>query len=91
MPVREPPVTANAAASVDEKLTYLFLADAATMTDDGQPLLAVDLCVEAGRTFRVLPRWYAGVSDNLTIANMGFAEFADATDDSGTFRGFGAE
>jgi Domain of unknown function (DUF6924) len=81
-------VDADAAASDDEKLTYLFLADAATMTDDEQPLLAVDLSVEPGRTFRVPPRWYADVSDNLAIANMGFAEFASAADGSGAYRGF---
>ena len=81
-------VDADAEASDDDKLTYLFLADATTMIDDEQPLLAVDLYTEPGRTFRLPPRWYADVSANLTIANMDFAEFADATDASGTFRGF---
>jgi hypothetical protein len=81
-------VDADAAASDDDKLTYLFLADATTMTDDEHPLLAVDLDIEPGRRFRLPPRWYADVSTNLTIANMDFAEFADATDGSGTFRGF---
>jgi hypothetical protein len=81
-------VDADAAASDDDKLTYLFLADAATMTDAEHPLLAVDLYTQPGRTFRLPPRWYADVSANLTIANMDFAEFADATDESGMFRGF---
>jgi hypothetical protein len=45
------------------------------------------LDTQPGRTFRLPPRWYADVSANLTIANMDFAEFADATDASGTFRG----
>jgi hypothetical protein len=81
-------VDADAAAADDDKLTYLFLADATTMTDDYHPLLAVDLHEEPGRTFRVPPRWYADVSNNLTIANMDFAEFADAADESGTYRGF---
>jgi hypothetical protein len=84
-------VDADGAASDDDKLTYLFLADATTMTDDEYPLLAVDLSTEPGRTFRLPPRWYADVSANLTIANMDFAEFADATDGSGTFRGFDGE
>ena len=30
----------------------------------------------------------ADISINLTIANMDFAEFADAADESGTYRGF---
>jgi hypothetical protein len=81
-------VDIDAAASDDDKVFYLFLADAVTMTEPEHPLLAVDLDDEPGRTFRVPPRWYADVSANLTIANMDFAEFADATDEFGTFRGF---
>ncbi|MGW3495740.1 DUF6924 domain-containing protein [Streptomyces sp. NPDC001020] len=81
-------VDADAAADDDEKLCYLFVADTITMTDEEHPLMAVDLCDEPGRTFRVPPRWYADVSANLTIANMDFAEFADTAGASGTFRGF---
>ncbi|WP_147457036.1 DUF6924 domain-containing protein [Micromonospora pisi] len=84
-------VDVDAAASDDDKLTYLFLADATTMADDEHPLLAVDLYDEPGRTFRVPTRWYADVSANLTIANMDFADFADVTDGSGTYRGFDDE
>lgn len=83
-------VDMDAAAELAEKLAYLFLADATTMVDPEHPLLAIDLYVEPGRTFRVPTRWYADVSTNLTIANMDFAEFADATDESGTYRGFEA-
>lgn len=81
-------VAADAAAADEEKLTYLFLADATTMTGDERSLLAVDLYEEPGRTFRLPPRWYGDVSANLSIANMDFADFADAADESGTFRGF---
>ncbi|WP_433087485.1 DUF6924 domain-containing protein [Dactylosporangium sp. CA-052675] len=81
-------VEADAAAAEDAKLTYLFIADATTMTDPERPLLAVDLYDEPGRTFRVPPRWYADVSANLSIANMDFNEFADAADESGAYRGF---
>lgn len=76
------------AAADDDKLFYLFLADTTTMIDAEHPLLAVDLYDEPGRTFRVPPRWYAEISANLTISNMDFAEFADATDGSGAYRGF---
>jgi hypothetical protein len=41
-----------------------------------------------GRTFRVIPSEAWGVENNLSISNMGFAEFADAVDDRGVFRGF---
>ena len=81
-------VDADAAAADDDKLTYLFVADTTTMTDDEHPLLAVDLYDEPGRTFRVPPRWYAYVSDNLAVANMNFAEYADETDESRTYCGF---
>ncbi|KFG03821.1 MULTISPECIES: DUF6924 domain-containing protein [Streptomyces] len=81
-------VDADAAADDESKLCYVFLADATTMTGEEHPLLAVDLYDEPGRTFRVPPRWYADVSNNLTIANMDFSEFADATDASGTYHGF---
>jgi hypothetical protein len=81
-------IDAGAAGAGDDKPTYLFVADTITMTDDEHPLLAVDLYDEPGRAFRVPPRWYAYVSDNLAVANMNFAEYADETDESGTYRGF---
>lgn len=52
----------------DDKLTYVFLADATTMTDPSSPLVAVDLYDEPGRTFRVPARWYPEMSANLNIA-----------------------
>ncbi|MEU8259589.1 hypothetical protein AB0C02_03050 [Micromonospora sp. NPDC048999] len=82
-------VEADANAADDDKVFYLFLADATTMVDDEHLLLAVDLHDEPGRTFRLPPRWYAEVSANLCIANMDFAEYADSVDASGVFRGFG--
>ncbi|MEV5969546.1 hypothetical protein [Streptomyces sp. NPDC051921] len=77
------------AAGEDERVFHLFLADTAALADPSYPLLAVDLADDPGRTFRVPVRWFADVSANLSIANMDFAEFADAADDDGgTFRGF---
>ncbi|GLX19781.1 DUF6924 domain-containing protein [Streptomyces lavendulae] len=81
----------EAAAGEDELVVHMFLADATTMADPAHPLLAVDLWEEPGRTFRVPARWFPDVSANLSISNMDFAEFADAADGSGTFRGFGFE
>ncbi|HET7601047.1 MAG TPA: hypothetical protein VFK09_12185 [Gemmatimonadales bacterium] len=48
----------------------------------------VDLYAEPGRTFRVVPRETWAVENNLSIANMDFAEFADRADPDGIFRGF---
>ncbi|WP_426502787.1 DUF6924 domain-containing protein [Dactylosporangium sp. McL0621] len=84
-------IDADTAAADEHKLTYLFLADATTMTDAEHTLLAVDLYQEPGRTFRLPPRRYADVSANLSISNMDFHEFADAVDESGTYRGFDDE
>ncbi|WP_433389042.1 DUF6924 domain-containing protein [Micromonospora sp. KLBMP9576] len=81
-------INANAPRDAPGWRPHLFVADATTMTDAERPLLAVDLSREPGRTFRVSPRWYASVSDNLTIANLDFANFADSVDASGAFRGF---
>ncbi|WP_409364915.1 DUF6924 domain-containing protein [Catellatospora methionotrophica] len=79
---------ADASADDEDKVTYLFLADAVCMTDEEHRLLAVDLFDEPGRSFRLPPRWFPDVSTNLSIANLDFADFADAADESGTFRGF---
>lgn len=76
------------AAEDDDQVLYLFVADTTTMEDPIHPLLAVDLSDEPGRTFRVPVRWFPDVSANLSISNMDFAEFAEAADASGTFRGF---
>jgi hypothetical protein len=70
----------------EDKIFYLFAADATTMNDPEHPLLAVDLADEPGRTFRVLPAQFPIISANLCIANLEFAAFADAADDSGTYR-----
>jgi hypothetical protein len=80
-------VDVDTAAADDDKVFYLFLADSMTLADEGHPLLAVDLATEPGRTFRVPVQFYADVSANLSIANMDFAEFADAVDATGTYRG----
>ncbi|MFD5160028.1 DUF6924 domain-containing protein [Streptomyces hawaiiensis] len=79
----------ESAAEEDERICEVFLADATALAGPEHPLLAVDLFTDPGRTFRVPVRWYPEISANLTIANMDFAEYADAADPSGTFRGFG--
>ncbi|MEU7059632.1 hypothetical protein [Streptomyces sp. NPDC046197] len=79
----------DGAAQDDAKALQVFLADATTMADPWHRLLAVDLYDQPGRTFRVPPRWFSEISGNLSIANTDFAEFADAADTSGTYRGFG--
>jgi hypothetical protein len=88
-------VEADQAAGEDDRILYVFLADSATfgaLTDpapgEDPTLLALDLADEPGRTFRVTLPHYAEVSANLSLANMDFADFADAADPTGVFRGF---
>ncbi len=68
--------------------TFLFVVDHMALSHPDQPILAVDLDAEPGRTFRVIPSEMWSVENNLSIANMDFAEFADAVDRDGIFRGF---
>jgi hypothetical protein len=68
--------------------TFVFLVDRVTLTDPEQPVLVVDLYDEPGRSFRVIPREMWGVENNLSLANMGYEEFADSVDADRVFRGF---
>jgi hypothetical protein len=67
--------------------TFAFMVDRTALTGPEHPILVVDLCDEPGRVFRVIPSEVGGVENNLSIANMDFAEFADAADPDGVFRG----
>lgn len=66
----------------------VFVADAAAMSSAEHPLLVLDPFNPEGQTFRVIPSEAWGVENNLSLANMGYSEFADAADADGVFRGF---
>jgi len=68
--------------------TFIFIVDRIALTHPDHPILVVDLYTEPGRTFRVIPSKMWSVENNLSIANMDFAEFADSTDQDGIFRSF---
>ena len=70
--------------------TFIFVVDRHALSHADYPILVVDLYTEPGRTFRVIPSEMWGVENNLSIANMDFAEFADNVDQDGVFRGFRA-
>ncbi|MFB7512409.1 DUF6924 domain-containing protein [Streptomyces sp. NPDC056144] len=78
----------EAAADADDRIGDVFLADTTTMSDPERPLLAVDLSYKPGRTFRVPARWFPDVAAHLSVAQLTFADYAEAVDGSGTFRGF---
>jgi hypothetical protein len=48
----------------------------------------VDLYTEPECEFRAIPSQIQGIENNLSIANMDFAEFTDSVDEDGVFRGF---
>jgi hypothetical protein len=58
------------------------------MTAAEHHLLVIDLAREPGREFRAVPSAIQSIENNLSIANMDFAEFAGAVDEDGVFRDF---
>jgi hypothetical protein len=72
----------------DSDRTFIFIVDRTTLSDPEHPILVLDLRDQPGRTFRVIPAEMWAVENNLSIANMDFAEFANAVDADGVFRGF---
>jgi hypothetical protein len=67
---------------------FLLIVDDVTVRELEHPILVVDLWREPGREFRAVPSAVQSIENNLSIANMDFAEFADAVDKDGIFRGF---
>lgn len=72
----------------DSSQTFAFIIDHIALSHPDHPILVIDLHDKPGRTFRVIPSEVGSVESNLSIANMGFDEFADAADETGVFRGF---
>lgn len=70
------------------KRNFIFIVDREALSKTDRPILVMDLNSEPGRMFRVIPSEMWGIENNLSIANMDFAEFADNTDPDGVFRGF---
>lgn len=72
--------------------TFVMVVDRKTIEDKEHPLLIVNLYdglgSEVGAEFRALPSEIQGIENNLSIANMDFADFSGAVDGSGVFRGF---
>ncbi|SRR5258706_12113252 len=67
--------------------SFIVVADTAAFSQPDHPLLVVDLLEERGRQFRAVASVISQIDSNLSIANMGFDEFAGLVDDSGVFRG----
>jgi hypothetical protein len=67
---------------------FMFVVDQTTISQPDHPLLILDLIEEPGREFRAIPSTIQSIENNLSIANMGFEEFAENVDADGIFRGF---
>jgi len=67
--------------------SFMVIADGIANSQADHPLLVVDLFEERGRQFRAIATQIASIENNLSIANMGFDEFAELVDETGVFRG----
>lgn len=67
---------------------FVFLVDTVAIAHHEHAVLVVDLLENPGRSFRVVPSEAWSVENNLRLANMDFAEFAESVDTDGVFRGF---
>jgi hypothetical protein len=76
-----------AALPEDYPHSFIVVADSPAITQPDHPLLVVDLLEERGRQFRAVATQVASIDNNLSIANMGFEEFAGLVDEGGVFRG----
>jgi len=86
----------------DYGFEFLFVADAATFRSAERPLLvvgfqAIGRSSDGGRgerkeiqSFRAIPAMIQSIENNLSIANMDYADFANSVQADGVFRGFPA-
>jgi hypothetical protein len=80
-----------ASISGEQRHSFIVIADHRTFSESEQSLSVMDLIDEPGRTFRALPTRIQSIENNLSIANMGFEELANAAECDGIFRGFPGE
>jgi hypothetical protein len=76
-----------AALPEDYPHSFMVVADALAISQADHLLLIVNLLEERGRQFRAVAEQLASIENNLSIANMGFDEFAELVDEGGVFRG----
>jgi hypothetical protein len=71
-----------------EGASVLFVADATTLSSPDHPILVVDLLDTRLTPFRCITAALWSVDNNLNLANLDWADFADAVEEDGIFRGF---
>jgi hypothetical protein len=60
--------------------SFVFVVDRVTAADTRRPILVLDVAGTRGDPFRSTPRGVQSVSNNLSLYNMDWADFADAAD-----------
>ena len=83
----------EAVAANTNRASVLFVVDSVTLSSSENPILVVDLTQfrihgTHLKPFRCVPSELWGIDNNLNIANMDWAEFADDADEDGVFCGF---
>jgi hypothetical protein len=73
----------------DYRHPVVFVVDALTMASPEHPLLVIDLNRRGpSAPFRCTPRAVQSIENNLSLANMDFADYATSVQADGVFRGF---
>lgn len=82
---------------------FVFVVDERTLSDAEWPVLVINFLPQFAESYDVLPRnrkisdietlraipsTIQSIENNLSIANMGFEEYAESADADGVFRGF---
>jgi hypothetical protein len=70
------------------RYSFIFVTDHVTFSHPEMPILVLGLKDDSIQEFRAIPSQIQGIENNLSIANMDYAEFAAMVDEDGIFRGF---
>ena len=81
------PAQIVAMASDGFEKSFVFLVDRMTIENEEHPLVVIDLFAEPGRMFRVIPVAMWSVENNLSLANLDFADFVKSCGEDGIYRG----
>jgi hypothetical protein len=66
----------------------VFVVDAVTVAAPEHPLLVISTHEQPDRPFRCVPAAVQAIQNNLSLANLDFADFASAAAPDEVFRGF---
>jgi len=67
---------------------FIFVCDAQTISNRRPVILVIDLDKTENPSFRALPEYVQAIENNLSIANMDWADFTTRLDAEGVFKGF---